>query len=77
MPQNNAMLTRYLVNPGYPCSYGVAGLKFLEFRQYAMEQLGDAFDIKEFHNIVLGNGVVPIGILENVVDEWIESKLNE
>jgi uncharacterized protein (DUF885 family) len=77
MSQTNSMLTRYLVNPGYPCSFLVGGLKFLEFRQRAMEQLGDAFDIKEFHNIVLGNGILPFDILENVVDGWIEAKLSE
>jgi uncharacterized protein (DUF885 family)/pimeloyl-ACP methyl ester carboxylesterase len=73
MQQSRTRLTRYLANPGYACSYNVGGLKILEMRQRAMEQLGDAFDIKEFHNIVLGNGIVPIGILEHVVDDWIEA----
>jgi uncharacterized protein (DUF885 family) len=77
MPQTNSMLTRYLVNPGYPCSYSVGVLKFIEFRQRAMEQLGDAFDIKDFHNVVLGNGILPFDILEGVVDDWIEAKLSE
>ena len=77
MPQNRAMMTRYLVNPGYACSYNVAKLKLFEMRQRAMEQLGDAFDIKEFHNVVLGNGIMPIGILEDAVNDWIEAKLSE
>jgi uncharacterized protein (DUF885 family) len=77
MPQSQDMLTRYLVNPGYTCSYTVGKLKLLEMRQRAQEELGDLFDIKEFHNIVLGNGVLPISVMENVVEEWIEAKLNQ
>ena len=71
MPQSRSSLTRYLVNPGYACSYNVAKTKILELRQRAMEQLGAAFDIIEFHNVVLGNGILPIGILEGVVNDWI------
>jgi uncharacterized protein (DUF885 family) len=70
------MLTRYLVNPGYTTSYTVGKLKLLEMRQRAREELGDQFDIKEFHNVVLGNGVLPISVLESVVEDWIASKLN-
>ena len=70
-PQTHAQLTRYLVNPGYPCGYSVGGLTILEMRQRAREQLGDAFDIKAFHNEVLGHGVLPIGVLERVLDDWI------
>jgi len=77
MPQSHSRLTRYLVNPGYPCSYNIAKLKLFEMRQRAMEQLGDGFDIKAFHNVVLGNGVLPIGVLESVVEDWINAKLSE
>jgi uncharacterized protein (DUF885 family) len=77
MPQSKAGLTRYLVNPGYPSGYTVGYLKILTMRQRAMEELGDGFDIKEFHNTVLGNGILPICVLENVVDDWIVEKLNE
>jgi uncharacterized protein (DUF885 family) len=72
--QSYSSLSRYLVNPGYPCSYSMAKIKILELRQRAMEQLGDGFDIKEFHNVVLGNGILPIGVLEDVVNDWIEAK---
>ena len=71
MAQSRAHLTRYLVNPGYACGYNVGGLKILEMRQRAREQLGDRFDIKEFHNTVLGHGILPIGVLEGVVDDWL------
>jgi uncharacterized protein (DUF885 family) len=47
----------------------------MELRQRAMNQLGDRFDLKEFHNIVLGQGALPLGILERIVDEWIETEL--
>jgi uncharacterized protein (DUF885 family) len=77
MPQSYSSLTRYLVNPGYACGYNVSSLKILALRQRAKEQLGDGFDIKEFHNVVLGNGVLPIGVLEDVVEDWIEAKLSE
>ncbi len=77
MPQSNAQLTRYLVNPGYPSGYTIGYLSILEMRQRAMDELGDQFDIKEFHNTVLGNGVLPICVLENVVDGWIAEKLKE
>jgi uncharacterized protein (DUF885 family) len=77
MPQSNARLTRYLVNPGYSCGYNIGGLKILEMRERARERLGDRFDIKEFHNVVLGSGILPIDILENVVNDWIDGKLEE
>jgi uncharacterized protein (DUF885 family) len=76
MPQSHSQLTRYLVNPGYFCSYNVAYWKYHEWRQRAMDQLGSAFDIKEFHNIMLGNGVLPIDVLEGVINEWIETQLS-
>jgi uncharacterized protein (DUF885 family) len=50
-------------------------LKILELRQRAMDALGDQFDIKEFHRIVLGNGSLPLEILEDVVDDYIQSQL--
>ncbi|HEY71126.1 MAG TPA: DUF885 domain-containing protein [Anaerolineae bacterium] len=74
--QTPSQLTRYLVNPGYYCSYNIAYIKYHAWRQRAMDQLGNAFDIKEFHNVMLGNGVLPVGILEGVIDDWIETELN-
>jgi uncharacterized protein (DUF885 family) len=77
MPQSNARLTRYLVNPGYACGHNTGGLKILAMRERARERLGDQFDIKEFHNVVLGHGIVPISVLESVVNDWIDGKLEE
>ena len=77
MPQTRSRLTRYLVNPGYPSGYTIGWLKILEIRQRAIDQLGEAFDIKAFHNTILGHGVLPIGVLERVVDDWIDSQLSQ
>jgi len=63
-------LTRYIVLPGQACGYTIGMQKILELRQSAMNQLGIQFDIKEFHDIVLGNGPMPLEILEKVVNEW-------
>jgi uncharacterized protein (DUF885 family) len=41
-----------------------------------MEQLGDRFDIKEFHNVVLTNGSIPLDVLSRVVNDFIETKIN-
>ena len=55
-------------------SYMVGMLKILELRQRAMDSLGEQFDLKEFHNVVLGNGSVPLEILERMVDDYIASE---
>ena len=52
-------------------------LKILELRQRAMEQLGDQFDLKEFHNVVLGNGSMALDVLDRVVQDYIDTKLAE
>jgi len=68
---------RYIVMPAQATGYKVGMIKILELRQRAMDQLGDQFDIKEFHRVVVGNGSMPLEILERVVDEYIEAKLNQ
>lgn len=77
MPQSRQMMTRYLVNPGYTTSYTVGKLTLLALRERAREELGGLFDIKEFHNVVLGSGVLPLDVLEGVVEDWIAAKLSE
>jgi len=64
---------RYIVMPGQATAYKVGMLKILELRQRVMQALGDDFDIREFHNLLLANGAMPLEILERVVDDYIES----
>lgn len=65
---------RYIVMPGQATAYKVGMMKMLELRQKAMDSLGDRFDIRDFHDVVLKNGAVPLDILERIVDEYIASK---
>jgi len=65
---------RYLVQPGQACSYKIGHLKFVELRERARAKLGDRFDIRAFHDLVLGNGAVPLAVLEASVDDWIATQ---
>lgn len=62
---------RYVVIPGQACAYKIGQLKMLELRARARRELGDRFDLRQFHNTVLRAGVVPLSVLESVVDDWI------
>ena len=62
-------IARYIIWPGQSTSYKIGMMEILRLRQEAMEVLGDEFDIKEFHNILLENGSMPLGILGQVVAE--------
>ncbi|MEO0441699.1 MAG: DUF885 domain-containing protein [Pseudomonadota bacterium] len=62
---------RYLVMPGQATSYKIGMLKIQELRAKAEKELGDKFDIRGFHDTVLGGGSVPLNILEKQVDQWI------
>lgn len=66
-------IERYIVMPGQATAYKIGMLKILELRQKAKDQLGDDFDIREFHEVILTNGRLPLSILEELVDEWVES----
>jgi hypothetical protein len=68
---------RYIAWPAQSAGYKIGMVKILELRQKAMDELGDQFDIKEFHRVVLGNGSVPLDILERVVQDYIDTKLGK
>ena len=65
---------RYVVNPGQACSYKVGQLEFLRLRDKAATALGPRFSVKDFHNVVLSVGSVPLGVLEREVDAYIQSR---
>lgn len=66
---------RYVVWPGQACSYKIGQLKILELRAKARTALGEKFSIKEFHNTFLRAGVVPLSVLESIIDDWIAATL--
>jgi uncharacterized protein (DUF885 family) len=65
-------IERYMGNPGQALSYKVGQLKILGLRAKAEKELGDKFNIKEFHNQVLDSGSLPLCTLEEKIDFWIE-----
>jgi len=65
---------RYLVNPGQATAYKVGMIKIQELRRKAEAELGDRFDIRGFHDTVLGGGAMPLDLLEQRVDRWIAEK---
>jgi len=69
-----AEIERYFVMPGQATAYKVGMIKILELRDYAKAELGDRFDIREFHNVVLTNGSVPLDILEQLVRDYVADK---
>jgi uncharacterized protein (DUF885 family) len=68
-------VSRYISLPGQAAAYYIGYTRIMELRQHAMDLLGDQFDIKEFHNVILGNGAMPLDILEQVVNNTIQTKL--
>ncbi|QFU04033.1 hypothetical protein FIU82_03225 [Pseudoalteromonas sp. THAF3] len=68
------MVERHIVMPSQATAYKIGMLKIVELREQAKQALGDKFDIREYHNIVLKNGPVPLNLLEEMVAEWVASK---
>jgi uncharacterized protein (DUF885 family) len=66
-----AEVERYFVNPGQALAYKVGMLKILALREHAKQELGDKFDLKQFHNEVLSHGALPLSVLERVINDWI------
>ena len=70
-------IERYMANPGQALSYKIGELKIRELRKKAKAELGSKFDIREFHEIVLGQGTVTLSILEERINSYIENTKNE
>jgi uncharacterized protein (DUF885 family) len=67
-----AEIERYIVNPGQACAYKVGMLKIQELRKRAQAELGTKFDQRQFHDVVLRNGALPLEILEEQVGDYIQ-----
>ena len=67
---------RYIAWPGQALAYKIGQLKILELRERAEKELGDKYDIKDFHDEVLKRGSLPLDLLEYYIDEWINQTLN-
>jgi uncharacterized protein (DUF885 family) len=64
---------RYTVFPGQACSYMIGELKIIELREKAKKALGDKFSLRQYHNVVLRTGTVPLELLERQVDAYIHA----
>ncbi len=65
---------RFFVNPGQALGYKMGMIKILELRERAKDELGGTFDIREFHDAVIGAGSLPLQLLERQVERYISSK---
>lgn len=65
---------RYVVMPGQACSYKIGELRILAIRDQARRALGAKFSLKEFHNVILRNGNVPLDVLQMIIDDWVKAK---
>ena len=70
-------IDRYCVWPGQACSYMVGKMTWLRLRQKARATLGPRYDVRDFHDVGLLNGAMPLAVLETVVDGYIAAKLKE
>ena len=69
-------INRYIVMPSQATAYKIGMIKILELRESAKKQLGSKFDLRQFHDVVLTNGALPLDVLEQLVEQWIKSKQN-
>ena len=66
---------RFMAIPGQALAYKIGQLKIRELRDDAEERLSDQFDVKAFHTQVLMDGPMPLSMLEDKIDDWVESQL--
>lgn len=76
MPETDvvAEVERYVVTPGQACAYMIGQLRILDLRERARRRLGARFELADFHDAVLGEGALPLVVLERVVEDWIREE---
>ncbi|MFN0049477.1 MAG: DUF885 domain-containing protein [Cytophagales bacterium] len=67
-------IERYIVMPGQATAYKIGMIKILTLRELAMKKMGNNFDIREFHDVVLKNGALPLDVLEKLVNDYVAMK---
>lgn len=65
---------RYCVWPGQATSYKIGQTQWLKLREEARKKLGARFDIREFHDVALASGTLPLAVLEQLINEWVATK---
>ena len=72
-PENDirAAVNRYIIIPGQATAYMIGKMKILELREFAKAELGDAFNLSDYHDEVLRQGAVPLNILEENIEAWV------
>ena len=70
--ESESEIERYIVWPAQATSYMIGRIKIMELRERAKAELGNRFDIKDFHSVVLMNGILPLTVLEALVDQYIK-----
>ena len=75
-PENDCVkaIERYIIMPGQATAYKIGMIKILSLREAAKTKLGDKFDIREYHDVIISSGPVPLSIMEERVDAWVVSK---
>jgi uncharacterized protein (DUF885 family) len=67
-------VNRYIAMPGQALSYKIGEQKIMKLRAQAQQELGDAFSVRSFHDHLLGAGTLPLDLLEDRMQDWIENQ---
>ena len=73
-PNVQSEVDRYIAWPGQALAYKLGQLEILKLRQFAKDQLGDKFDIRAFHDEVLGDGALPLDVLDKRLRDWVATQ---
>ncbi|HXN98170.1 MAG TPA: DUF885 family protein, partial [Candidatus Acidoferrales bacterium] len=68
---------RYIAWPGQALAYKIGQLEILKLRESARQKLADKFDLRAFHDEVLGNGALPLDVLDSQVTAWVEARAKQ